>query len=69
MYAESGSDIHARERKQQLEFKLWHLSAFKLKKTEILSKWRINAEVPDLTFQSTLTLYNAVFTTMHLQSL
>lgn len=35
----------------------------------MLSTWKTNTEVSDLTFQSTPTLYNAVFNPMHLQSL
>lgn len=40
-----------------------------LKKIKVLSSWKTNTEVSDLTFQSTPTLYNAVFNPMHLQSL
>lgn len=35
----------------------------------MLSTWKTITEVSDLTFQSTPTLYNAVFNSMHLQSL
>lgn len=52
----------------QLDFELWHLLLI-YKKIQILSTWKTSTEVSDLTFQSTPTLYNAVFNPMHLQSL
>lgn len=55
--------------KVQLDFKLWHLLLIYKKKIKMLSTWKTSTEVSDLTFQSTPTLYNAVFNPMHLQSL